>query len=107
MLSTLIPAGITSLPMPSPAMTAMRYVFMDSCSRLADLEVGPYHGNVFRRSIRDQVLDEPVPIVHGNHLWLHLLVRQAERHDDHLVARVEMPRRGSVDDDLPGASRQA
>src|SRR4029453_2212297 len=98
MLRTLIPGGMSSWPMPSPAMTAMRYVFMSS--RLQ------WH-QIFWCRVRVQVLQEPVLLIDGDHLRLDLLVGQAERHDDHLVARMKMPRRGAVDDDLSRASRQA
>ena len=64
-------------------------------------------GNVLGRSVRDEILLETILLVDRNHPRLDGFVRQAERHDDDLVARVKVPGRGAVDDDLAGAARQA
>src|SRR5688572_23508167 len=107
MFKTLIAAGITSLPIPSPAITAMRCVFI--VSRWARLRLRLRCGrlwNVLGRSVWHEVPYKPVLFVDRNHTRLDRLVGQAERHDDHLVAGMKVTRRGAVDDDLARTARQ-
>src|SRR5688500_19509592 len=66
----------------------------------------PPGDGVFRRSIRYQVLYEPVLVVDSDHTRFDLLVGKAERDDDHLVAGMKMSGRGAVDDDLAGTAGQ-